>query len=444
MANSSKRAVSIVSKILICIVLHIVYFQKCFTTEMMHRKLRKNIVTFGFIIWMVLLSTLWMTLYDFKPFSFSKTPFHDAIKRSTICKKFYMDIQADISSNADFKQEYHELINLTQLQINLNSYIHRYDTVNGHRSARNRHHQQPQSLDPHYYNLSRPKTDHCNFNILINASNICSDDKPFMIILVPSSPRNIDKRRSIRNTWGQYARQLPLPKLYQSSSVKLVFVLGKDPHSMNDSVQLFESKMYRDIVFGDFYDTYDNLTRKMLLGLKWVNKFCPKSQYILKADDDAYVHIPRLVGMLMNNPAEATGCIYGKLNPRSVVQRTGKWGIPYDIYPMSEYPPYVTGGTYVISGNIGGKLLAVSTYIPYLTIEDAFITGVLRFIIGAYIEASPDFRNSDISDLKPCTFMLENAISANIRNVSLMEEMWNAQHQHISNTCGIKIKTEGL
>ena len=414
------------------------------------------------VIWLVLLTALWISLEDSRASPFTHSLFPDEVKipiilinmmkrqeKTAVNKDLTradrdiqirrvmrsMKIKTHLVSQATVKNKLNELrINLTQLQINIKNYIDRYGARNGQRLASGSHHRRVQSLDLRYYNLSRPKTDHSNFDFLIDASNICRNSIPFIIILVPSAQKNIDKRRSIRNTWGQYARQLRLPKPYESSSVKLAFLIGKDPNSTDNHVQTHESKMYRDIVFGDFHDSYNNLTRKILQGLIWVNRFCPGSKYIVKADDDAFVHIPNLVEMIKKNPADQTGCIYGKLHPRSKVQRTGKWEIPYDVYPMSEYPPYVTGGTYVISGNIAWKLVAVSGYMPYLKVEDAFITGVLRFVIGSYIEASPDFMNGEVSNPTPCNFMSGNMISANIRNVSLMTEMWTTQHQ-FSNVC---------
>ena len=55
-------------------------------------------------------------------------------------------------------------------------------------------------------------------------------------------------------------------------------------------------------------------------------KFCPKANHILKADDDHFVHMPRLVDKLAKIPAESTGIVYGRLNPGSNVYRDGKCG----------------------------------------------------------------------------------------------------------------------
>ena len=434
-----------------------------YVLEIMYRsmRLRRNITVLGFVMWMIFLSAIWISHDDFRAASLTRSPLQEQVVRPLILENI-MKIHGETFANKDLeqtgqesimsskkrelwtkpnqgkitaKQELSEpTINLTELQINMNSYIRRYDTGNGNRLARSGLNRRIQSFDSRYYNLSRPKTDHCNFDLLINRSAICADTAPYMVILIPSAPRHIEKRRAIRNTWGRYGKKLHFSSPYEFNSVKLVFLMGKDVNSSDDHVQEYESERFRDIVFGNFRDTYNNLTRKVLLGLKWVTMFCPGAQYILKADDDSFVHIPNLVDMLMKNPADSKGCIYGKLNPRSPVQRIGKWKIPYGTYPMREYPPYVTGGTYVISGNIAWKLLAVSGYMPYLTVEDAFVTGVLRFIIGGYIEAIPDFMNGEVTDPTPCKFMSENRISANIRNVTLMTEMWLAQLQ-FSNMC---------
>ncbi|CAK9293522.1 unnamed protein product [Gordionus sp. m RMFG-2023] len=55
-----------------------------------------------------------------------------------------------------------------------------------------------------------------------------------------------------------------------------------------------EARKYRDIVQGDFLDSYQNLTYKMIMGFKWIASRCSKADYVLKMDDDIYVDIFKL------------------------------------------------------------------------------------------------------------------------------------------------------
>ena len=281
-----------------------------------------------------------------------------------------------------------------------------------------------------YYNLSRPRIDHADFEFLINGANICAGLTPFLVVIIPSAPQNIKERLAIRETWGKYATTLQVPPPNNESAVALAFLLGKDVNASNDHAITNESRKFQDIVYGNYKDTYKNLTRKILVGLKWIKRFCSKSEYILKADDDVYVHIPRLVESLKRNPAGQHGAVYGKIFRNAGAFREGKWAVSFTDYPLWSFPPYASGSAYVISSNIVSKLLTVSQYMPYLHIEDAFITGVLTFIIEAKHVPMKGFTYAADRLAVPCKFMSENKTTGLVRNVRMMETMWYTQQHY--------------
>lgn len=59
------------------------------------------------------------------------------------------------------------------------------------------------------------------------------------------------------------------------------------------SILLFR---YGDIVQEDFVDSYRNLTHKAIMALRWVSQNCQNAKLILKADDDIFINIFKLVG----------------------------------------------------------------------------------------------------------------------------------------------------
>ncbi|KAJ2939279.1 hypothetical protein O0L34_g13375 [Tuta absoluta] len=79
---------------------------------------------------------------------------------------------------------------------------------------------------------------------------------------------------------------------------KLVFLLGM-PQKENSTVQKKiedEKETHNDIIQEGFIDSYNNLTLKSIMMLKWVTKKCNESvRYILKTDDDTYVNMPNLI-----------------------------------------------------------------------------------------------------------------------------------------------------
>ena len=68
---------------------------------------------------------------------------------------------------------------------------------------------------------------------------------------------NKDKRRAIRETWGNSEHY----KLHPS---KLIFLVGIDTNLGKDTsfILLKDEKKFEDILFGDFDDSFHNLTYK--------------------------------------------------------------------------------------------------------------------------------------------------------------------------------------
>jgi len=45
----------------------------------------------------------------------------------------------------------------------------------------------------------------------------------------------------------------------------------------------------------NFEDSYRNLTLKAMSALAWIGKYCNRTRYVLKTDDDAYVNMRALL-----------------------------------------------------------------------------------------------------------------------------------------------------
>lgn len=112
------------------------------------------------------------------------------------------------------------------------------------------------------------------------AVTICDLDNIDLLIYVHSSPANLKKRLTIRETW---AKRSLFPQ------TRLVFMLGSTPdQDLTDRISL-ESHIYNDIVQQDFLDSYRNLTFKAMMALDWLVKYCSQARYVLKTDDDVVV-----------------------------------------------------------------------------------------------------------------------------------------------------------
>ena len=60
-----------------------------------------------------------------------------------------------------------------------------------------------------------------------------------------------------------------------------------------------EAETYGDLVIADFKDTYENMTLKVGLALKWIVQFCPTAETVMRHDDDAVV-LSKGLGLTFN------------------------------------------------------------------------------------------------------------------------------------------------
>ncbi|XP_064616240.1 beta-1,3-galactosyltransferase 5-like [Liolophura sinensis] len=244
---------------------------------------------------------------------------------------------------------------------------------------------QHQALDP-YFIPRNHKVNSYDYSFLIDGRNICQRESPFLLVVVPSVFDHQENRMVIRETWGSVVRTgmwadgTPLPL------IKLIFLFGQRHDPSLFSTLKEENLQYGDIVLANFVDSYRNLTIKSMAALYWTIRFCPDAKYLLKNDEDTIVNLPRLVELLKD---KVPNSIIGHKGHVLSVTRDGyieKWIVSKEEYPPDKYPPYILGNFYAIPKDLIPKLFHVSQYIPYLSMEDVFITGVVRVTIDAGLQ----------------------------------------------------------
>lgn len=135
-----------------------------------------------------------------------------------------------------------------------------------------------------------------HFNFLINQPQLCaaresSSQSLFIVAYVHSSPEHFERRNVIRHSWANLA-------LFEELGMQTFFVVGIPRDETVLQRIHMESRVHRDIVMADFVDTYKNLTLKNLAGLRFVRRYCKHVPYVIKADDDAFIDVFRLVHIL--------------------------------------------------------------------------------------------------------------------------------------------------
>lgn len=159
-------------------------------------------------------------------------------------------------------------------------------------------------------------------------------ERHFVACFIMSAPKNSFARNAIRNTWGRLIRP--------------IFLIGLSNKDLMDSVTR-EALMYDDIIVENFVDTYANLTLKSAFAMKNFIAYFASSKYFLKIDDDMFLNVDSLYGLLESVPRDS---LVGRLNLNAKVIRdiNNRWYVPSFLYDGNEFPPYFNGAAYLIPG----------------------------------------------------------------------------------------------
>ena len=214
------------------------------------------------------------------------------------------------------------------------------------------------------------------FDIILNP-NTCFSRNLTLVMCVEISRDNFKGRQTIRQTWGSYGT-------VKDGPVALVFFLGAAKPEEDPDVQTEieeEFKQFNDIVMSSFIDDYKNLTLKSLSIIRWVTEFCESSEYILKADDDVFINVPFLEYVLKNisrhldNKPFIVGTRLDGIRPNRHMNH--KWYVSSQEFRGNYYPPYVNGGGgYAMTSTAAVKIHEIASFVPFISMEDIFITGL--------------------------------------------------------------------
>ena len=128
---------------------------------------------------------------------------------------------------------------------------------------------------------------------------------------------------------------------------KHFFVVGQsaDP-AVNEAFNL-EAEENRDILIGNFTDSYRNLVYKTIWLLEWaVDGF--EFDLMIKTDDDVIINMSKFDELARVQDLRVP--FYGGRRKDAVnVTRSGKWVTTRDEFPGDIFPPYCSGGGYTLN-----------------------------------------------------------------------------------------------
>ncbi|MEE6501314.1 hypothetical protein FKM82_004122 [Ascaphus truei] len=256
--------------------------------------------------------------------------------------------------------------------------------------------------------LIRDKSDGApSYRYLINNKEKCRAQDVLLLLFVKTSPENRRRRDAIRQTWGNehYIRS------QYTANIKIVFALGVHKNPMESNLLqkelVAENKKYNDLVQQDFFDTFHNLTMKLLLQFRWVNAYCPHAKFIMSADDDIFIHTPNLVSYLQHLDRVGVQDFWiGRVHRGSppIRNKNSKYYVPYDMYPWTSYPDYTAGAAYVISRDVAVKVYEASLVLnTSIYIDDVFM-GICATRMGVVPQYHTFFSGEGKAPYHPCIY----------------------------------------
>ncbi|XP_077528094.1 uncharacterized protein LOC144139678 [Haemaphysalis longicornis] len=222
-----------------------------------------------------------------------------------------------------------------------------------------------------------------NCSVLPTARKVLSECRKNLdyLFFVHTASTHSSHRRILRESVGNAS----LEARYNWS---IVFFVGLSNVEKVSQGVFTEAQAHGDIVVLPFLDTYRNLTYKFVYGIKWTVENCPEVRFILKMDDDIVIHIPTIMkkfGRIPESRVAAGGpkihcCVWDKM---PVLRQTAlPWYLSEKMYPKNVFPRYCSGSAVFIDASALPALYNATFSVPYIPVDDAYVTGELAAAAG--------------------------------------------------------------
>nr|CAD7194677.1 unnamed protein product [Timema douglasi] len=259
-----------------------------------------------------------------------------------------------------------------------------------------------------------------NMTALIPQPEICAA-KIFLLVVICSAVANLEARAAIRDTWGSS------PIVTNTSlGIKVAFLLGDTDNSTIQEQVDEESAQYGDVIQEGFLDTYNNLTLKSVMLLKWVTTYCQTAipSYVMKTDDDMFVNVDNLY-RLLHVRSVGTSLLVGSLicSARPISDTRSKWYAPKYMYSGRIYPNYLSGTGYIMSGDTVGRLYRAALTIPLFHLEDVYVTGMVARAAGIRPRDNPSFTYAR-RRLDPCLYRHPSVVTSHRLTPAELRRIW--------------------
>ena len=146
---------------------------------------------------------------------------------------------------------------------------------------------------------------------------------------------------------------------------------------------------------------------------------------LFQGDDDVFVNINNIVDYLLSlSPEQAKNLFAGSVlypSPR-ITDPKSKYYVSTNLWNEKYYPPYVSGGGFVMSSLVSKKIFEVTKVTPIIPIDDAFL-GVCLKKLGLKPQNHKGFKSWGVNRRKDVCIYQE-IMTLHKLNSEEMVEMW--------------------
>lgn len=232
----------------------------------------------------------------------------------------------------------------------------------------------PRAMDlpPFFKNQDVQNISH-SIKMFSSVPSPCELQDDGLLILITSARSH----KSYRQIYRQVYQNIP------TIQVKFLIGLQKSDETAQITHEIMEEdKAFHDMVIGNVEDNYDNLKYKKLSGYTYVQEYCqPKNNtWVFFLDDDTTYDIER-ARAFMNKGTEPTVICAEKLAHKFTAQRSGKYKVDLNAWPIGYYYPDYCLGSCTIMSTRRAHVIAEQgrkTHFGLFTMEDILFTGIMR------------------------------------------------------------------
>ncbi|XP_060578750.1 beta-1,3-galactosyltransferase 1-like [Ruditapes philippinarum] len=210
-----------------------------------------------------------------------------------------------------------------------------------------------------------------NVTYLIENPDLCTSvkDDLSVLVVVNSGTEHFDRRLAIRKTWtnNKYYSHL--------GTVRVLFLLGMTANPLVQEGIEEEAEAFRDILQGDFIDTYLNLTHKGVMGFKWITERCRNAKMIMKVDDDFVINM-FLYFQKVDTVLQSINVFCELIEGRVQRNKTSKWFVSEDHFRgEARYERYCEGKFVSMTNDIIPSLYESAMRTPFFPYDDVLLFG---------------------------------------------------------------------